>query len=187
MRRPEIIGEGSMSELICIECSEKYDPRLSSGSNISLCQDCFDTHLDCKTCGQSFDNNFNSPADNCPECSALEKPEAKTPSKSQLHSEIEAYMLGLIGGGFDLEAFEKYGVNASQATYVAGLICWHARASGCLAADLDGISATPVGHPMNGLMSYMLGGKDVALFEWIEAITEALEERFNALFLRCKA
>lgn len=61
-----------MSEQICVECSEKYDPNLSNGSNISLCQSCFDTHLDCKTCGESFDNDFNSPIDDCPECLALE-------------------------------------------------------------------------------------------------------------------
>ena len=100
---------------------------------------------------------------------------------SELHSEIEAYLLGQIGGGFDLEAFQKYGVNASQVTYVARLIVWHARAFGC-DADLDGISAIPLGHPMDGLISYRLDGKDVPLLEWIEAITKALEERFNALY-----
>ena len=166
----------------CAVCGESYDPQLSNGSDVGQCQDCFDVYLDCKTCGECFGNDFNDPVDNCPECSAVEKLKAETPTASQIQQELNAYMLSLIGGGFNAEAYKEYGVNAAQTTYVARLICWHARASGSFAADLDGISASVIGHPMDGLMSYTLGDEDVALFDWLDAITEMLAVRFDGLF-----
>lgn len=52
----------------CIECGHLYDPQFCSGDNFGLCNDCFDTLLDCKTCGDCFDNDPDYPVDNCPEC-----------------------------------------------------------------------------------------------------------------------
>lgn len=101
---------------------------------------------------------------------------------NQIQQEFNAYITGLIGAGFNAETYKEYGVNAAQVTHIAKLICWHARANGSAAAALDQIGSTIVGHPMDGLMSYTLNGKDVAAFVWLDAIASLLSARFDELF-----
>lgn len=62
----------------CTECKETYDPQLSNGSNLDLCQDCFDVYFDCKGCGECFNNDPNDPVDYCPECELLQSRAAST-------------------------------------------------------------------------------------------------------------
>lgn len=57
-----------MTFIDCVQCGEFYDPQFGSGENFGLCNDCFDLCLDCKVCGESFNNDANEPLDNCPQC-----------------------------------------------------------------------------------------------------------------------
>lgn len=140
--------------------------------------------FECPECGRVGD-----PVDRidyrCPECPDVEVEVKNVPTSkvlSQIQQELNAYILGLIGGGFNAETYEEFGVNAAQTTYVAKLICWHARAYGSFAADLDGISASVIGHPMDGLMAYTIGDEDAAALDWLDAITEMLTARFDEAF-----